>query len=249
MNWKISFSWSCRLFSKPHWCPSNRDHLNIIPADLFAGYERTMVDDGITILVKEGVIEVGYSAAADEDRARLLVKSYMDALSLKMSFRVHANLHQSWQLVEGGARAWCVAVEGEIKPSGQLRIATADVETTAAIAPANIYDSRDLANAGELVEKVRRNEPLRLALQYYNDEIVETDRPLYGIYKAIEEITKHLCNQGIKKPRKYLGELAGFDQQFVEDVMSTTNVPIDGRHYSGSPGERRLSNDECREHA
>ncbi len=28
MNWKISFSWSCRLFSKPHWCPSNRDHLN-----------------------------------------------------------------------------------------------------------------------------------------------------------------------------------------------------------------------------
>src|SRR5262245_60965136 len=27
MNWKISFSWSCRLFSKPHWCPSNRDHL------------------------------------------------------------------------------------------------------------------------------------------------------------------------------------------------------------------------------
>ncbi|MCI0390671.1 MAG: hypothetical protein MOB07_18140, partial [Acidobacteria bacterium] len=68
-------------------------------------------------------------------------------------------------------------------------------------------------------------------------------------YKAIEEITKHLCNQGIKKSRKYLGELAGFDEQFVEDVMSTANVGIDGRHYSGSPGEQRLNNDECRERA
>ncbi len=208
-----------------------------------------MVDDGITILVKEGVIEVGYSAAADEDRARLLVKSYMDALSLKMSFRVHANLHQSWQLVEGDARAWCVAHEGAIKPSGQIRIATADVETSAAIAPANIHDSRDFANVGDLVEKTRRNEPLRLALQYYNHEIVETDRPLYGIYKAIEEITKHLGKQGINDSRKYLGELAGYDKQFVEDVMSTTNVGIDGRHYSGYPGQRRLSNDECRERA
>jgi hypothetical protein len=185
---------------------------NIIPADLFTGYERTVVDDGITILVKEGVIEVGYNAAADEDTARLLVKSYMDALSLKMSFRVHANLHQSWQLVEGDARAWCVALEGETKPRGQLLNGTADVETTAAIAPANIYDCRVLANAVELVEKARRNEPLRLALQYYNDEIVETDRPLYGVYKAIEEITKHLGKQGINDSRKYLGELAGFDK-------------------------------------
>jgi hypothetical protein len=162
---------------------------------------------------------------------------------------MHANLHQSWHLVEGDARTWCVAVEGEIKPSGQIRIATADVETTAAIAPANIYDSRDLANAAELVEKALRNEPLRLALQYYNDEIVEIDRPLYGIYKAIEEITKHLGKQGINDSRKYLGELAGYDKQFVEDVMSTTNVGIDGRHYSGYPGQRRLSNDECRERA
>jgi hypothetical protein len=222
---------------------------NIIPADLFTGYERTVVDDGITILVKEDVIEVGYTAAADEDKARLLVKSYMDALSLKMRFRVHANLHQSWQLVEGDARAWCVAVEGAVKPSGQLRIATADIETSTAIAPANIYDSRDLANAVELVEKARRDEPLRLALQYYNDEIVETDRPLYGIYKVIEEIAKHLGKQGIKNPRKYLGELAGFDEQFVEDVMSTANVGIEGRHYSGSTGQRRLSNDKCRERA
>jgi hypothetical protein len=169
---------------------------DIIPADLFMGYERTVVDNGITILVKEGVIEVGYNAEADEARARSLVKSYMDVLSLGMRFRVHANLHQSWRLVEGDARAWCVAVEGAVKPSGQLRIATADVETTAAIAPANIYDSRELANAVELVERARRNEPLRLALQYYNDEIVETDRPLYGIYKAIEEITMHLGKQG-----------------------------------------------------
>jgi len=222
---------------------------NIIPADLFTGYESTVVDDGITILVKEGEIEVGYNAEADEARARSIVKSYMDALSLGMRFRVHANLHQSWRLVEGDARAWCVTVEGSVKPSGQLRIATADVETTAAIAPANIYDCRVLANAVELVEKARRNEPLRLALQYYNDEIVETDRPLYGTYKAIEEITKHLGKQGIKNPRKHLGELAGFDEQFVEDVMSTANVGIEGRHYSGYPGQRRLSNDECRERA
>ncbi len=196
-----------------------------------------------------GVIEVGYTDAVDEARARVLVKIYMDALSLRMGFGMHANLHQSWQLVEGGARAWCVAVEGAIKPSGQIRIATADVETTAAIAPSNIYDSRDLANVAGLVEKALRNEPLRLALQYYNDEIVETDHPLYGIYKAIEEITKHLSNQDTKKSRKYLGELAGCDEQFVEEVMSTANVGIDGRHYSGSPGKRQLSDDECRERA
>jgi hypothetical protein len=38
--------------------------------------------------VKEGVIEVGYTAAADEAKARFLVMCYMDALSLRKSFRM-----------------------------------------------------------------------------------------------------------------------------------------------------------------
>lgn len=87
----------------------------------------------------------------------------------------------------------------------------------------------------------------KLALQYYNAQIVEADRPLYGVYKAIEEITKHIDNldkQGIKNARKKLGELAGFDEQFVTDIMSTANVGVDGRHYSGYSGVRWLSNEE-----
>jgi hypothetical protein len=104
-------------------------------------------------------------------------------------------------------------------------------------------------NVTELVKKALTDEPLRLALQYYRTEIVEADRPLYGVYKAIEEITKHFNKQGIKNARKKLGELAGFDEKFVEDIMSTVNVGIEGRHSSGYSGLRRLSDEECRHRA
>ena len=56
-----------------------------------------------------------------------------------------------------------------------------------------------------MVSKALGDTTLRTALRYFNEEVVDDNRPLYGIYKAIEVIAHHLGNDGWKQ----LAALAG----------------------------------------
>lgn len=209
------------------------------PKWMFQGLEETLVNDGITITVKESVLEVGYDNETDEQAARELVKLYLFNQTRNTNFKVTATLNQSWR-IENNKKKFAIGLDAAIKPSGQVRIASADVETRASIAPANIYDSRSLHNSTDIVKKALEDKPLAKALEYYADEVVDADRPLYGIYKALEELAKHLDG------RDKLGQLAGQNEKYVDDVMQTTQI---ARHYSGVRASRILSDDECRERA
>lgn len=98
----------------------------------------------------------------------------------------------------------------------------------------------------DIVNKALKNDALKAALQYFNDEVVDNNRPLYGIYKSIEAITKHLEKNGAKNGRKELARLAGEKLKFVGDVMETAN---EFRHHEDKNSRVLLSKEECRNRA
>lgn len=72
--------------------------------------------------------------------------------------------------------------------------------------------------------------------------MVGDDRPLYGIYKALEALTSAVGSDG----RALLGALAGEDKKFVSDVMETAQTT---RHHAHPNARALLSEGECRERA
>lgn len=80
-------------------------------------------------------------------------------------------------------------------------------------------------------------------MRYLNEEVVGDDRPLYGIYKALEALTKTL---GKGSGRSKLGKLAGHNEKYVDDVMQTAQTT---RHHDDPNARRLLTETECLERA
>lgn len=78
------------------------------------------------------------------------------------------------------------------------------------------------------------------AIEHFTSEVVDDKCPLYGIYKSIEVITKHMG-------RKNLALLAKKPEKFVQDLMETANSQ---RHPTISgESKRKLSDQECQSRA
>jgi hypothetical protein len=119
------------------------------------------------------------------------------------------------------------------------------ISGTASIVTQEIIDTASFNNNDDIFQKALTNPALKTALLHFYEEVADSDRPLYGIYKAIEAITKYLGNDG----RKQLGVLSGQDEIYVQDLMQTTQTV---RHSPGhAPGNptAKLDENECRRRA
>ncbi len=84
------------------------------------------------------------------------------------------------------------------------------------------------------------------ALQYFSEEVVDDERPLYGIYKAVEA----LC-ESLPGGRGALGMLAGCPnkkagKRYVDDIMQTSGLT---RHHNDRNAQPILTDAECKERA
>jgi hypothetical protein len=95
-----------------------------------------------------------------------------------------------------------------------------------------------------MLQKAQRYPALESAILYYSKEVVDDDRPLYGVYKALEAMIDHL-GQNQSDGRRALARLAGQPRSFIDDVIQTTQV----RRHHGTTGTRRLTDEECRQRA
>ena len=86
--------------------------------------------------------------------------------------------------------------------------------------------------------------PLRNALKHFSQEVVDDDRPSYGIHTALEELLS-ACGDG-STGRSKLGAVAGHDKTFVDEVMLTAQTE---RHFPGYKASRVLSDQEYRDRA
>jgi hypothetical protein len=105
-------------------------------------------------------------------------------------------------------------------------------------------DSASFTGDAPMLQKAQRYAALKSALLYYSQEVVDDDRPLYGVYKALEAMIDHL-GQNQSDGRRALARLAGQPRSYIDDVMQTAQV----RRHHRTTGTRRLTDEECRQRA
>ena len=102
------------------------------------------------------------------------------------------------------------------------------------------FDSEALDRQTTLVEKCLGDAALYSAVKYFDEEVIDTKRPLYGIHKAIEALSKE-CGG-----RAALGNLVGKDKTFVDGIMQTAQLT---RPHEDPNAKRILTDEECKERA
>ncbi len=187
--------------------------------------------------MENGAIAIGYEDEALTASAREVVKLYLAAHNLENGTNYHVDLNQNWRRNAGGGKTIGV----EFSETLSLTATISARITGRARLLTNGFDSESLGNQTALVEKCLKDPALASALSYFHEEVVDDDRPLYGIYKAVEALAKALPGG-----RSELAKLGGYGKGYVGDVMGTAQLT---RHHEDPNAEQKLNDEECKERA
>jgi hypothetical protein len=212
--------------------------LNLPPA---LNIPKTFSLHGIDFAIGNDALEVRYSTKEDKNRALEIAQEVVDvwAFSHGITLKPDFDLATAWEPNEhGGVDTEVRAVDrGSATDSVDTELTTVDESGNVQTTSTHGYS---LAANVTLTELAVSNKALRQALRYYNNEALDEQRPLYGIYKAIEAIAKRLPGG-----RQALGKLANQNRKFVEDVMQTAN----STRHAYLEGEAVLTVEECKRRA
>jgi hypothetical protein len=216
----------------------------IVPPGPFKGKTEAFTFQGFPIEIEDGVIAIGFNDQSLADQARAIVRQHLAWFSAEHGIRHVAELNRSWERKPDGTTAVHVVASDTIRVQFDLRTQVS-IPGRARIVAAT-YDSAALATYSGLTEKSLRSDALRDAVAYFSDEAIDDDRPLYGIYKAIEALTAALPDS-----RGELGMLAGCTskkagKEYVDAVMQTAQLT---RHHNDPNAQRVLTDEECRSRA
>ena len=200
--------------------------------------------DGIEITVSSGLLSVGFSYPDQEENAKEAALLWLAAWNLRQGWDAKVEFNRSWEIAPNGAKRCFMAVGGETKAKSRETVTIswkATIAGKARIITQQIIDTASFSNDRTIVEKANNHHELKEALHHYHNEVAPNDRPLYGIYKALECLTKKIGLDG----RKKLGKLAGKDFAYVDNVMETANA----KRHASSSSRTLLSEKECRDRA
>ncbi len=207
-------------------------------------YEKDV--DGIHLNVHDGIIELSYDVATDEPRAKELAVAYINAYILRTDLKITEHFNHSWQKSQTGATNHSMQFASEVKMSSRLQGVSTHQKTQSAaarIVTQDAFDSASFANDSAMASKTLADITLKRALHYYAREVVDADRPLSGIYNAVEVITNHLGGDKVGRPK--LAALARKNSSYVSDLMQATQAT---RHPDPNTVVR-LSENECKDRA
>jgi hypothetical protein len=210
----------------------------IVPAGPFKSKEQSFQFEGFLIEIRDGVIEIGFDDKADEDRAREIVRQHLEWFSVEHGVRHTVDLNQSWEMNPGGTKTIGLAVSDTVKVSDDVRVSRATIQGRARIVTA-AYDSATLSTYSFQVQKSQRNAALANAVKYFSEEVLDDDRPLYGVYKALEELCHAVGGRG------NLAQLVNKPEKYVSDAMETTQLT----RHARTQARQLLTDAECRERA
>lgn len=201
-------------------------------------------EDGIEIILKGRLLSAGFTEKEQETRAKEAALLWIAAWNLRQGWNTSIDFNRSWSVDALGARNVSMSVGGETRAKSRETVTITrqvNIPGKATIITQKIIDSASFENDKEIVQKAEKYEELKEALLYYHNEVAPKDRPLYGIFKSIESLTKKIGKDG----RKKLGKLAGEDLKYVDDVMQTAN----STRHSNSESKAVLDEKECHRRA
>lgn len=210
----------------------------------FPNLEESLEIEGVLIEINKGVLDVSYDNESERDKAEKLARSYIYAWSLENNIKISIHFNHSWHPQAGGGTFHSIELSEKVKVIDRVITHSADIQGKARIIR---QDSASFANHTNLVLKSMKDEALSSALEYFSEEVIDTEKPLYGIYKALEAISKHLGILHNTNGRKKLAEIAGTSLDYVNDVMETTQ--LQRHHSSGTSASRKLDDNECKTRA
>lgn len=201
---------------------------------------------GIEIEVTEGILRVGVSDPDNLEEAKERTQLYLSAWAARHNIRLSVIFNHVWRPNQQGGQDHALTFEEQVKVRDrvQVQVTTHQIQVplSYAVVTEEMRDTASFTNDETMVQKAGRHPALKSALLYYSQEVVDDERPLYGVYKAIEAMIGSLSG---RDKRNDLANMAGQPRSYVDDVMQTTQVR---RHHS-TTGTRRLSDEECRERA
>jgi hypothetical protein len=212
----------------------------IAPKGALGEFGETFKSGPFEISLNAGLLEIGFEDPALSDQARELARQYLAATAFVRGQHLAIDLNMSWAKNSSGGKDISLSVFEVLNVTAELGAVTTSVDITGKAAIVKTFDSRSLASQQDLVSKAGKDPALNSALQYFNEEVANHDRPLYGIYKALEALTKALGHNG----RAMLGAFAGKSKKYVDDVMQTAQTT---RHHKPSNAKSLLTESECRD--
>lgn len=202
----------------------------------FIGLSKVILDSPeITVKISGGCISAEYMDPGDRTTAEETIIQILQIWSFKNGIRAKVDLNYSWQPTKDAHKTHSLAFKDEIKVNSLF---TGIIKHTI---DGIIIGHDGFGDTKLLLEKTSRDSVLAKAIAFYSEEVIEDGRPMYGIYKALEAITKNLGKNG----RKRLAQLAGESEQYVDDVMQTANTTRHAVSHSSSV----LSEEDCKQRA
>ena len=196
--------------------------------------------DGIVVKVHGGQMEVLYDSETDMATAKRVANTFLDSYILRTNYKVTVNFNHFWRRTSSGATHHSLGLAADVKLTERVQVVRQRTITgTARIVTQEMHDNASFTNDSEMVRKALHDPTLMKALRYFADEVVSTDQPLAGVYKAIETITNHLGGARFGRPE--LARLAGKSSSYVGDLMQATQAT----RHANTPATVRLSEAEC----
>jgi|GEM_PF-2627341 len=181
-------------------------------------------ENGVCLKVENGIIELTYDTKEDETRVQEMAKSYFDAYILRTGYKVTAEFRHTWVVNDNGGIDQTFHLSDKVALTEHVTISILTgqrtLTSTGSIITKDSYDSASLEHDAEMASQTLNNQTLKRAVHYYAHEVVGADRPMAGIYNAIEVITNSLG--GSTAGRKALARLAGKPFKYVDDLMQAT---------------------------
>lgn len=211
----------------------------IQPASAFKDRSESFTIDNFQIQITGALLEIGFENDDESENARLVVDQLLGGLSMDNNLRFTIDLNQAWKTEPEGGRALSITISETVNVSDRIVTTTTIIKKGLSYIVSK-FDSYDLKNQVELVSKCQKDPTLALAVKYFSEEVIDQERPMYGIYKAIESLA------GKVGGREKLGILAGRNKKYVDEVMETANT---FRHTAGGHSRQLLTDNECHDRA
>jgi hypothetical protein len=173
--------------------------------------------EGFPVTINGDVIEIGFNDSGDQDRAKEIVRRHLAAFSLQSSIGYTTDLNQSWALNPGGINDISISVADRARVDDSVRMTQVTIGGTARVVSPD-FESVRVSNGSDLVRKSFRDPALAKALTYFSEEVIDDNRPLYGVYKAFEELRHAVGGE------ENLAKLVGQTKSYVEAIRRTTQL-------------------------
>lgn len=215
----------------------------VTPSYLVKDVEESWSEEGIYFTIKEGIFTVSYDNKEDELKARKLADIYLKAASFKKGIPITAEFNNSWSVTKRG-KDFSLNLEDRVATTERLIVKTMRYNTKGkARIVSGYYDSALFNNNKEFVIKCLKDDSLYEAITFFDEEVLDSKKPLVGAYKALEILEKAMSQKDDNLSNKEkLGRLVGKGESYIDKLKQS----MQGQRHARTHAKQILNEQDCR---